>query len=303
MASAWVRLGLPRLVYLLAIAQLFYVARQRAPRAREVGRGHRTVAAPQGRPSGRGRLSPGRRKGTEVEGFKQASEAALLPAWLAWPVETSWSVEPLSPAVESLVPAAALIYGADSAPILAVVVALMRLVAFVTDGHPLGPFLAELLGCQVATLLFYGTGHRPTFEGIQYGAAFVGIDDVSVNRLAHASAFLLTVLNTMGAWLLSALACVSASCPSFPPGRCDAHGPSAPSEKASRDADASSGRGAMMQLVYAVSLAMTSLFVALERRHLMVWAIFAPKLVYEIATALVTNGVLLTAVLSSSLKS
>jgi hypothetical protein len=37
----------------------------------------------------------------------------------------------------------------------------------------------------VATMLFYGTGHRPTFEGIQYGAAFVGIDDVSVNGVAH----------------------------------------------------------------------------------------------------------------------
>ena len=34
-------------------------------------------------------------------------------------------------------------------------------------------------------MLFYGTGHRPTFEGIQYGAAFVGIDDVSVNGVAH----------------------------------------------------------------------------------------------------------------------
>jgi len=34
-----------------------------------------------------------------------------------------------------------------------------------------------------ATLLFYGTGHRATFEGIQYGAAFLGIDDVSVNHV------------------------------------------------------------------------------------------------------------------------
>lgn len=215
------------------------------------------------------------------------TQAASWPrAWLVWPLEVARLVDPLAPAVESLIPSAALIFGADSAPVLAAAIALVRLTGFVADRHPLGPLLAELLGCQVATLLFYGTGHRPTFDGIQYGAAFVGIDDVSVNEMAHACAFLLTVLNTMGSWLLVALACVSASYPSL---------------AQVLDLDSRSDRGAMMQLVYAVSLAMTSLFVALERRHLMVWAIFAPKLVYEIATTLVTNCVLLTALLASAM--
>lgn len=102
-------------------------------------------------------------------------------------------VEPLSPVAESMVPVAALILGADSAPTLAGAVALMRLAPFVTyttqDSHSqhsaAGQLISEMLVCYVATLLFYGTGHRPTFEGIQYGAAFVGIDDVSVNDTAH----------------------------------------------------------------------------------------------------------------------
>ena len=55
-----------------------------------------------------------------------------------------------------------------------------------------------------------------------------------------------------------------------------------------------------MQVHYALSLAMTAVFVGIERRHLMVWAIFAPKLVYEIATALVSNGIFLVASLIRS---
>ena len=89
-----------------------------------------------------------------------------------------------------MVPVAALIFGADSAPVLAAAVAVMRLLPFVTNSrctnsHREGQALRGMLVCYVASMLFYGTGHRPTFEGIQYGAAFVGIDDVSANDLAH----------------------------------------------------------------------------------------------------------------------
>ena len=52
------------------------------------------------------------------------------------------------------------------------------------------------------------SGHRPTFEGIQYGAAFVGIDNVN-SAVAHACAFVLTVLNTLGAWIFVTIACLS----------------------------------------------------------------------------------------------
>ena len=260
-ASAWLRLGLPRLVYALAFIQLFHVWRQPA-QALPQRRG-RADAGASSRQINRRETSPKRISNTNVAGLAQ--EPSSLE-----------ELDPLSPIVECLIPSAALIFGADSAPVLAAAVALLRLVGFVTKGHPLGPLLAEFLTCQVATGLFYGTGHRPTFEGIQYGAAFVGIDDVSVNDVAHVCAFVLTVLNTMGSWVLTALASISAARP--PVSLRDGVG---------------DGRGAMLQLVYAVSLAMTSLFVALERRHLMVWAIFAPKLVYDMATALVSNCVVL----------
>jgi hypothetical protein len=281
-ASAWLRLGLPRLVYALAFIQLFHVWRQPA-QALPQRRG-RADAGASSRQINRRETSPKRISNTNVAGLAQepssraliGSRALKSPHRLAQEPSSLEELDPLSPIVECLIPSAALIFGADSAPVLAAAVALLRLVGFVTKGHPLGPLLAEFLTCQVATGLFYGTGHRPTFEGIQYGAAFVGIDDVSVNDVAHVCAFVLTVLNTMGSWVLTALASISAARP--PVSLRDGVG---------------DGRGAMLQLVYAVSLAMTSLFVALERRHLMVWAIFAPKLVYDMATALVSNCVVL----------
>ena len=54
-------------------------------------------------------------------------------------------VEPLNAVVESMVPVAALIFGADSAPVLGAAVAVLRLLPFVTDGHPEGQSLREML--------------------------------------------------------------------------------------------------------------------------------------------------------------
>ena len=59
------------------------------------------------------------------------------------------------------------------------------------------------------------------------------------------------------------------------------------------EGEAARAAGVVLQLVYGITLAMTALFVAIQRRHLMVWAIFAPKLVYDVAVVLVIDVLLL----------
>ena len=44
---------------------------------------------------------------------------------------------------------------------------------------------------------------------------------------------------------------------------------------------------------FVFSSSLTSLFVFLERRHLMVWRVFAPKLVFEFATLIVVDVMLI----------
>jgi len=165
----------------------------------------------------------------------------------------------------SLLPPFSLIFGPDSPPI----VTASLLACFLLTSPPSStphlidslPFFEFFLFFQMQ-LLFYGTGHRPTFEGIQYGAAFLGVDDVSVNSLAHFSAFLLTFLNTMGSWIIlapfSSLSCLPLN-------------------------------GIFLQVFASFNLVATSIFVAIERRHLMVWAIFAPKLVFDVTISFVLN--------------
>eukprot|EP00960_Hanusia_phi_P027238 746715-Hanusia_phi.AAC.1 len=62
-----------------------------------------------------------------------------------------------------------------------------------------------------------------------------------------------------------------------------------------RDSD-----GIFMQTFASLNLVATSIFVAIERRHLMVWAIFAPKLVFDIAICLVLNVMTLMFVVRQS---
>ena len=89
------------------------------------------------------------------------------------------------------------------------------------------------------------------------------------------SAFMLTVLNTMGSWLLTTCSCL--------PTQGESGGAQDDLENA-RDA----GAGAMVQLVYAASLAATALFVGVERRHLMVLIVllFLPLFFIYFTTAL-----------------
>jgi len=79
------------------------------------------------------------------------------------------------------------------------------------------------------------------------------------------SAFLLTVLNTIGAWILTSCACLSTRRE-----RGGERGREDGGERGGLGVSRCESTGGMVQLVYAASLAATALFVGVERRHLMV---------------------------------
>ncbi|KAJ1480503.1 hypothetical protein T484DRAFT_1810423 [Baffinella frigidus] len=177
--------------------------------------------------------------------------------------------------VEALALPLCLLFGADGSLSVAAGVSLSAaVVVLCSDGGGCGGgrVVRELLLCLAAVQVFfcslryspikvfYASGHRPTFEAVQYGAAFVG-----ANAGAAAAGAILTAGNTVGAFLLVLPA-------AFTGGEHD---------------------GGVVQLYFALTLAMTAVFVGIERRHLMVWAIFAPKLVYEVVLALVVDAILL----------
>jgi len=123
-ASRWLRLGVPRVAYLIALVELSSILAA-AVRGRQVGQQAQVADSSAGSAMGA--------RGTQSE----------VPA-----VGGEWGggvVEPLNAVVESMVPVAALIFGADSAPVLGAAVAVLRLLPFVTDGHPEGQSLREML--------------------------------------------------------------------------------------------------------------------------------------------------------------
>lgn len=79
-----------------------------------------------------------------------------------------------------------------------------------------------------------------------------------------------TTLNSVGAHLLLLPASLS----------CDSQGRSG---------------GPAVLVFYSLTAALTAVFVLIERRHLMVWAIFAPKLVWDFATLLAVDAIMIGA--------
>lgn len=119
--------------------------------------------------------------------------------------------------------------------------------------------------------LFFCTGHRCTFDGLHYTAAFTGFDDFNFVRQG-----ILLAVDTFGAShflptlalpLLAFLPCTEAVA------------------DAQQQKQLHLARLTKMTLVFgfvrAITTAMTTAFVTLERRHLMVWSLFAPKYVFD----------------------
>lgn len=163
-----------------------------------------------------------------------------------------------------------------------------------------------LLWSTVCYHAFFFTGHENTFTSLQNAAGFVGFDDF---RFYIAGALL--GLNTFGSYLVSLL-CLplpllvvqeSQSRPSLAASPAalgdDRGGPSAMSPSHSDTRSVSEllrsrwWRTAFTVASYfALNATVSTVFVALQRRHLMVWAIFAPKFIFDAIALVVLESLL-----------
>uniref|UniRef100_M4BN20 Uncharacterized protein n=1 Tax=Hyaloperonospora arabidopsidis (strain Emoy2) TaxID=559515 RepID=M4BN20_HYAAE len=114
---------------------------------------------------------------------------------------------------------------------------------------------------------FFTTGHANTFTSLQNAAGFVGFDNFSFY-----GAGALLGLNTFGCFAIAILALPWLALNRLSDGRTMALAFSA---------------------YFVLNALISTLFVALQRRHLMVWAIFAPKFIFDGVSLLVVEFLLI----------
>ena len=131
--------------------------------------------------------------------------------------------------------------------------------------------LAGTLMALTGTQYFFATGHSYLFSDIQFDAAFVGMDSASI--IVGGA---LVVLNTVGAPLLAAL-----SLPLFRP-KFIQISPYWWLYTASLT----------FLMVFGTACASSIVFVSYARRHLMVWRVFCPKMLFD-AVLLIAAGLAL----------
>lgn len=137
--------------------------------------------------------------------------------------------------------------------------------------------------------LFFYTGHFCEFSGLQYNAAFVGFKEFEF----YTSGALLA-LNTFGVHVLMTLAL-----PFLPPVarhfsevgtrlRVEKNDETGPQSDPAKGSDFK-----LCVVVYGLLRTLNAvasvISVAIQRRHLLVWAVFAPKFVFEVCFLLVTD--------------
>ncbi|KAJ4981905.1 hypothetical protein NE237_032742 [Protea cynaroides] len=129
----------------------------------------------------------------------------------------------------------------------------------------------------LAVCLFFSTGHWCAFDGLRYGAAFIGFDEFILVRQA-----VLLTIDTFG---------VSHILPIFGL-------PFLVSLQNSRFQNKQVKRILLVKLlqvflIYGLITAMTTMFtvicVTIQRRHLMVWGLFAPKYVFDVVGLILTD--------------
>ncbi|XWS10689.1 hypothetical protein CRYUN_Cryun38cG0019100 [Craigia yunnanensis] len=145
-----------------------------------------------------------------------------------------------------------------------------------TGASMLGP-LPVVQWSLLAVCLFFATGHWCTFDGLRYGAAFMGFDEFILVRQA-----ILLTIDTFGfSHILSVFALpLFVACPSL----------FNQTEYRSSLFSIKLFRIFMMYgLIMATTVTATILCVAIQRRHLMVWGLFAPKFVFDVVGLILTD--------------
>ncbi|KAL3621584.1 hypothetical protein CASFOL_036496 [Castilleja foliolosa] len=130
----------------------------------------------------------------------------------------------------------------------------------------------------LAVCMFFCTGHWCTFDGLRYAAAFVGFDEFNLIRQA-----VLLTIDTFGfshILPIFGLPLLFACC--------------YPLKKNKR---LFSLRLCQVYLMYglitAITVTFTMLCVTVQRRHLMVWGLFAPKFVFDVVGLLLGDSLIL----------
>ncbi|XP_021288049.1 GPI ethanolamine phosphate transferase 3 [Herrania umbratica] len=129
----------------------------------------------------------------------------------------------------------------------------------------------------LAVCLFFATGHWCAFDGLRYGAAFIGFDEFILVRQA-----ILLTIDTFGfSHILSVFGLpLFVAWPSF--FNQTEHRRSLFSIKLFQIF-------MMYGLITATTVTATILCVAIQRRHLMVWGLFAPKFVFDVLGLILTD--------------
>ncbi|KAL3656869.1 hypothetical protein V7S43_018210 [Phytophthora oleae] len=177
-----------------------------------------------------------------------------------------------------LVPAFMLVLGPTSPlSVLCLVVQCLSFAFVVTCRRSISPATFGsitpwvLLWASFSYQAFFTTGHANTFTSLQNAAGFVGFDTFNF-YVAGA----LLGLNTFGCLALAVLAL--------------------PWLYLTQHQQESGGESQILlafSAYFSLNALVSTLFVALQRRHLMVWAIFAPKFIYDGVVLLITEVLLL----------
>ncbi|KAK9050932.1 hypothetical protein SSX86_027557 [Deinandra increscens subsp. villosa] len=127
----------------------------------------------------------------------------------------------------------------------------------------------------LASCLFFCTGHWCAFDGLRYAAAFIGFDEFTIIP----QAILLTIETYGFSHIFPTLGL---------PFLVFAYGDSSDKGKGKREIQLFHA-----YLIYGLIMAVTSTFtvlcVMIQRRHLMVWGLFAPKYVFDVVGLVLTD--------------
>ncbi|XP_031488266.1 uncharacterized protein LOC116256161 isoform X1 [Nymphaea colorata] len=128
----------------------------------------------------------------------------------------------------------------------------------------------------VAVSLFYCLGHWCTFDGLHYGAAFIGFDEFHLIRQG-----VLLAIETFGvSHILPILALPLLVLFQYSP-------------EGAKEKRIFFNKLIQVLLIYGLLTAVTTTFTAIcvtiQRRHLMVWGLFAPKYVFDVVGLILTD--------------
>ncbi|XP_017265950.1 GPI ethanolamine phosphate transferase 3 [Kryptolebias marmoratus] len=161
------------------------------------------------------------------------------------------------------------------------------------------PWTTVVVWSLAVTQFFHATGHLPTFPSIQWGAAFVGFPDGHTGTILPA---LLVTLNTFASHILFAVSCpLLLFWPLVRGSRSGEEGEDAVMEMRLRE-NPQQFSSALLQLstrylfILGAQVFSSVCAAAILRRHLMVWKVFAPKLMFEALGFLVSSTSLLIGV-------